>query len=73
MKVGDLVRVVKNDMSLVIKTAGPKDGNFFNQIGTIVKVYEPKQWQVILSWYGVLFPSGYYNARRDALEVVSCV
>ena len=32
MKVGDLVKVVKNDMSLVVKNPGPKDNKFFNKI-----------------------------------------
>ena len=71
MKVGDLVRVVKNDMSLVIKSPGPKDNKFFNQIGTIVKVYDPAKWELFNPWYGVLFPAGFYDARSDAIEVVS--
>lgn len=71
MKVGDLVKVIKNDMSLVIKSPGPKDNNFFNQIGTIVKIYEPADWEIENPWYGVLFPAGYYEARHDALEVIN--
>ena len=71
MKVGDLVKVIKNDMSLVIKTPGPKDSRFFDQVGTIVKFYEPAPWEVKNPWFGVLFPAGYYEARADALEVIS--
>lgn len=71
MSVGDLVRVVKNDMSLVIRSPGPKDSLFFDQFGTIVHVYEPAEWEYTRSWYGVLFPSGYYEARADALELIN--
>ena len=71
MKVGDLVKVIKNDMSLIIKSPGPKDNKFFNQVGTIVKIYDPADWEVLNPWYGVLFPAGYYEARADALEVVN--
>ena len=71
MKVGDIVKVIKNDMSLVIKNPGPKDNMFFDQIGTIVFYYEPAKWEFPRPWYGVVFPSGYYEARADALEVVS--
>ncbi len=71
MKVGDLVKVVKNDMSLIIKAHGQKDNLFFNQVGTIIKVYEPAQWEVENPWFGVMFPAGYYEARQDALEVIS--
>ena len=70
MKPGDLVRVVKNDMSLIIKNPGPKDNKFFNQVGTVIKVYDPKKWDLFSEWYGVLFPSGYYNARKDSIEVI---
>jgi len=71
MKQGDLVRVVKNDMSLIMKYPGPKDNKFFNQIGTIVKVYDPARWKVSNPWYDVLFPAGFYHARADAIEVIS--
>ena len=70
MQVGDLVKVIKNDMSLVIKAPGPKDNKFFDQIGTIVKLYEPATWEVKNPWYGVLFSSGYYEARHDALCLI---
>ena len=65
---GTLVKVIQNDMSLVIKNPGPKDNKFFNQIGTIVKIYDPEHLGYY--WYGVLFPAGYYEARTDALEVL---
>ena len=67
MKVGDLVKVIKNDMSLVIKTPGPKDNRFFNQIGTIVNVKDAR----LFRWANVLFPAGLYAAREDALEVIN--
>tara|TARA_A100001015_G_scaffold296932_1_gene377830 strand:+ start:1155 stop:1373 length:219 start_codon:yes stop_codon:yes gene_type:complete len=68
MKVGDLVKVVENDMSLVIKTPGPKDNKFFDQIGTIVSSgTQPFLYQ---QWFKVLFSSGIYEARSDALEVI---
>jgi len=51
VKPGDLVKVVKNDMSLVVKNPGPKDNKFFNQIGTIIKVYERQKWDTVFSWY----------------------
>ena len=67
MKVGDLVKVIQNDMSLVIKKPGPKDNKFFNMLGTILK----KNNYRLFAWYDVLFPSGIYEAREDAIEVVS--
>ena len=71
VRIGDLVKVVKNDMSLVIRNPGPKDNKFFDQVGTIVKIYEPAKWEVTNPWYGVLFPAGYYEARSDAIEVIN--
>ena len=70
MKVGDLVKVIQNDMSLVIRNPGPKDNKFFDQIGTIVKIYEPATWETSRPWFGVLFPAGYYEARADALKKI---
>tara|TARA_Y100001973_G_C5149656_1_gene307376 strand:- start:13 stop:312 length:300 start_codon:yes stop_codon:yes gene_type:complete len=70
MKLGDLVKVIKNDMSLIIKNPGPKDNRFFNQIGTIVGIYDPAPWEKNNPWYEVLFPAGYYDARASALEVI---
>ena len=71
MKVGDLVRVVKEDMSLVIKVHGQKDNLFFGKVGTIIKLYDPAKWEVANPWYDVLFSAGLYQAREDALEVIS--
>ena len=70
MKPGDLVKVVKNAMSLVIKKPGPKDDKFFNQVGTITRVYKRKKWDTLFSWYQVMFPAGIYEARQDTLEVI---
>ena len=70
MKVGDLVKVIKNDMSLIIKSPGPKDSMFFDQIGTIIKAYQPAVG-CLNPWFGVLFPAGYYEVRADAIEVIS--
>ena len=66
MKPGELVRVVKNDMSLIIRKPGPKDNMFFNQIGTIIKKHVGR----LYNWYDVLLPSGLYEAREDALAIV---
>ena len=70
MKVGDLVRVIQNDMSLVIKKPGPKDNKFFDQIGTIVKAVKPNYGSSFIPWFEVLFSCGYYEARKDALEKI---
>ena len=70
MKIGDLVKVIKNDMSLVIKFP-IKDNLFISQFGTIIHVYDRKKLETFYSWYGVIFPAGYYEAREDALEVIS--
>ena len=69
-KINDLVKVIKNDMSLVIKHPGPKDDEFFDQIGIIIKRLTVESW-VALNWYGVLFQSGYYEVRHDAIEVIN--
>ena len=74
MNIGDIVKVVKNDMSLVmpcIVGSLPKNNLFFNQIGIIISVYDPAAWEVNNSWYTVLFPAGYYEARLDALELIN--
>tara|TARA_B100001250_G_C19619622_1_gene708767 strand:- start:451 stop:672 length:222 start_codon:yes stop_codon:yes gene_type:complete len=73
MKKGDLVKVIKNDMSLVIPSLAssqPKNNFFFGQIGIIIEIYDPAAWEVNNPWYTVLFPAGYYDARRDALELL---
>ena len=74
MKKGDLVKVIKNDMSLVmpcIAGGQPKNNFFFDQIGIIITVYDPAAWEVDKPWYTVLFPAGYYDARVDALELIN--
>ena len=68
IKVGDLVRVIENDMSIVIKTPGPKDNKFFNQVGTVVAVVNGYS---LLSWFLVLFPAGRYHTREDAIESIN--
>ena len=71
MKCGDLVRVVKNDMALVISRDGFKDNKFFNKIGTIIKSWDKSKWQGIpYSWYEVMFSSGIYSVREDAITEV---
>jgi len=69
MKTGDLVKVIKNDMSLVIKKPGPKNNKFFNQIGTIIKE-APYKYR-LYRWFEVHFPSGVYETREDAVEIIS--
>ena len=68
MIVGDLVRIVKNDMSLVHPSRGEKNNKFFDQIGTVVKVYERQRWDTLFSWFRILLPAGLYEAREDTLE-----
>ena len=67
MNIGDLVKVIKNDMSLVIKNPGPKDNKFFNKIGTVLSIKNTR----IFKWVAVSFESGVYHAREDALEVIN--
>tara|TARA_B100000287_G_C20243541_1_gene627115 strand:+ start:260 stop:472 length:213 start_codon:yes stop_codon:yes gene_type:complete len=69
MKSGDLVSVVKNDMGLVIKCPGPKDNGFFNQTGIVIKESDYKYR--LYSWYLIMFPSGIYEAREDAIKVIN--
>jgi len=67
MKIGDLVPVIKNDMSLVIRKGDAKDSLFFNSTGTILTVHEGMTLHIPHVWYDVLFPSGVYCAREDAI------
>ena len=67
MKVGNLVKVIKNDMSLIIKTPGPKDNKFFNQIGIITNILTGFNYPC---WYEVLFPAGFYTVRIDSIKVI---
>ena len=69
MKVGDLVRVVKNDMSMAIKESDnwlgfDSDCLFFNKVGTVIKVYS-------IDWYEVLFSVGVYVVKEGAVEVIN--
>ena len=68
MKAGTLVKIVKNDMSLVIKKPGPKDSKFFNQVGTIIRE-TPYKYR-LFRWFEVFFPSGIYETREDAIMVL---
>ena len=68
MKPGDLIRGIKNDMSLIIKQEGMKDSLFFDGMGTIIKEFPETKWHLTYAWYNVLFPSGIYSAREDAIE-----
>jgi hypothetical protein len=69
MKAGDLVRVVKNDMSIVIKNPGLRDDKFYDKQGIILKKIN-ENFRIYF-WYLVLFPSGIYEAREDAIEVIN--
>ncbi len=83
MKTGDLVRVIKNDMSLAFNAKTKmKDRKFFYKIGMIVDVYSEINmtlheniWRKSLiqhSWYDVYFGSiGIYHVREDILVVES--
>ena len=69
MKAGDLVKIIKNDMSLVIKKPGPKDNKFFDQTGTVIR--ETAYKYRLYRWFEILFPSGIYETREDAVEVLN--
>tara|TARA_B100000963_G_C22035752_1_gene413185 strand:+ start:85 stop:294 length:210 start_codon:yes stop_codon:yes gene_type:complete len=66
MKSGDLIRIVKNDMSLVHRESGPKDNKFFDQFGVVLSIHDYNR-----RWYRISLPAGIYFARGDSLEVVS--
>jgi len=66
MKSGDLIRIVKNDMSLVHREQGPKDNKFFDQFGVVLSIHDYNR-----RWYTISLPAGIYFARGDSLEVVS--
>ena len=69
MKVGDLVKVIENDMSLVIPISGMKNNRFFDQVGIILsrsEVYRG-EW---CEWWLVQFPAGLYEASYNAIEVI---
>ena len=78
MKVGDLVQPIDNDMSLVLPVNGPKNNRFFDQVGIVLEKIEYSglargrrgSW-INGGWWVIKFPAGLYEARRDALEVIS--
>ena len=81
MKQGDLVRVIKNDMSLAYNARTKmKDRKFFHRVGIILDIYvnaiqQPK-WKslsgVEYMWYDVYFGScGIYHIREDTMVVES--
>ena len=65
MKSGDLIRIIKNDMSLVHREQGPKDNKFFGQFGVVLSVHDYSR-----RWYTISLPAGIYFARRDSIEVM---
>ena len=65
MNVGDLIRVVKNDMSLVLKEHGAKDNKFFGQFGIVLSTHNYSR-----KWYRISLPAGTYFARGDSIEVI---
>ena len=81
MKAGDLVRVVKNDMSLAFNAkTRMKDKKFFNRTGIVIDIYQDLNlrrrgdgWvrdHIQYSWYDVYFGSvGLYHVREDILVV----
>jgi len=66
VKSGDLIRIVKNDMSLVHRERGPKDNKFFDQFGVVLSIHDYNR-----RWYTISLPAGIYFARGDSLEVIS--
>ena len=73
MKIGDLVKIIKNDMSLAHPITGTKNNHFFNKVGTIVDIIEQytKYVNEYSLWYDVMFDSGIYRVREDALESIN--
>ena len=81
MKVGDLVRIVKNDMSLAFNAkTRMKDKKFFNKIGIIIDIYQDVnetrsgfQWRkhhIQQIWFDVyLGNAGIYHIREDVMVV----
>lgn len=67
---GDLIKIIKNDMSIVVKQAGAKDNKCFNKIGIVLKYqcYGPPGSK---QWFTVNLPTGIYLAREDAVEGLS--
>jgi 23S rRNA G2069 N7-methylase RlmK/C1962 C5-methylase RlmI len=86
MQQGDLVRVIKNDMSLAFNAKTKmKDRKFFHKLGIILDVYHdiklvrynaPSSWRenegIQHIWYDVYFGStGIYHVREDVMVVES--
>ena len=76
MKPGDLVKVVLNDMSLVIPVSGVKNSKFFDQVGVIVSkarwIGSSSMWTGDwCEWWVVQFPAGLYEVSFKAIEVIS--
>jgi len=71
LKIGDLVKVVDNDMSKIVPLKGLKNNHFFDQIGVIIE--EPDFWFPIRGYnrWIVQFPSGIYHAAESAIEVIT--
>ncbi len=70
MKPGDLVKVVKNDMSLSFNSTGDRDRKFFSKIGIVVDKYSALTEKWTREWYDVIFDVGIYHIREDALEII---
>jgi len=81
MNPGDLVRVIKNDMSLAFNAnTRMKDRKFFGKIGIIIDIYQDinlkrkgDNWirnHIQYSWYDVYFGiAGMYHVREDIMVV----
>ena len=72
-KVGDLVKIVKNDMSLAMAMGRMKDDRFYNQVGTVLSVREEMASFSLnmFRWYEVLINGEIYEVRYDAIEVIN--
>ena len=73
MKIGDLVKVIANDKSLIIPIKGVKNDKFFDQIGVLLdRLPHPFLDHLFPDeWWLVHFPAGIYEARYSALEVIN--
>ena len=72
MKVGDLVLVIENDMSKVIRQYGPKDNLFFGQIGMIIDRPRTSSGRAMINgrWI-VQFPAGLYQVQETAIKKIT--
>ena len=83
MKSGDIVRVIKNDMSLAFNAkTRMKDRKFFHKVGIVLDIYHDINLvrygnrmniaEVQYNWFDVYFgTAGVYHIREDVL-VVEC-